>query len=94
MYANDYFVRFLNSAAQAEQDLSSGHSYYPGEEDEQLDGLSGFGPFETVEEAEERCQEGFLMYSHAAIFVGKYVGPDPDEGDLFRPIEVVKVFEV
>lgn len=60
-----------------------------------LSGLSGFGPFETVEEAAERVREGFLMYSHAAIYVGQYCDEDPDGvGVLFRPRALISVVEL
>jgi hypothetical protein len=94
MYQTDHFVRFVNSAEQAERDLEIGHSWYPGEDDAELDGLSGFGPFETVEEAREVARKGFLIYPFVAIFTGRYVAADPDEGDLFRPLSIIEVEEV
>lgn len=60
-----------------------------------LDGLSGFGGFDAVEEAETAARAGFLMYSHAAIYTGTYRDADPDSlGVLFRPRELVRVLEV
>lgn len=59
-----------------------------------LAGLSGFGDFETREEAKESI-EAFGSFSFAAIFSGSYSTNDPDSvGCLFRPSRVIEIVEV
>ena len=60
-----------------------------------LSGLSGFGPFETLDEAIERGKEGFGGFTHAAIYIGRMTEVDPDGvGELFRPETLEIVVEV
>lgn len=65
-----------------------------------LDGLCGFGPFETIEEAEEVASEnrgygdGTGYWPMAAIYIGTYVGQaDGGDGDMFRPSKLIKIIE-
>lgn len=59
-----------------------------------LEGLSGFGSFETIEEAKESI-EAFGSFSFAAIFSGSYRTNDPDSvGCLFKPDRVIEIVEV
>lgn len=57
-----------------------------------LAGLSGFGGFDTIEEAQARAAEGFGVLQHVVIFEGSYIDADPDGvGVLFRPIRIMEV---
>jgi hypothetical protein len=60
-----------------------------------LDGLCGFGPLETLEEAEEavrnRC---YGIYTVAGIFTGREVYDSRnDDGTCFRPDALVKTID-
>ena len=59
-----------------------------------LDGLCGFGPFETIEEAESYAREkkGYagVEWPAAAIYTGSHIGSVAD-GDLFRPAKLEKI---
>jgi len=59
-----------------------------------LNGLCGYGPSETVEEAEEESRNGsYGIYTTCGIFEGYEAGLDPDNNQLFRPSKLVKVIE-
>lgn len=59
-----------------------------------LDGLCGYGPFETLEEAEEKAHNGsYGIYTVAGIFAGREsYDPRNDEGTCFVPTSLVKSF--
>jgi hypothetical protein len=60
-----------------------------------LDGLCGFGPFDSIEEAEEAAWDkgAYLSYDTCGIYTGRYVGiPDGADGDMFAPLTLEKVF--
>lgn len=59
-----------------------------------LDGLCGYGPFETLEEAEEKaCRGSYGIYTVCGIFTGREVyDPRNDEGTCFVPASLVKTF--
>lgn len=64
-----------------------------------LDGLCGFGPFETAEEAEEQAlaRRGYngVEWPAAAIYTGRHIGQaDCGDGDMFVPTQLVKVIEI
>lgn len=64
-----------------------------------LNGLCGFGPFESAEEAEEYAREnrGYngIAWPVAAIFAGSYVSEERVwDGDCFRPQSIVKIVEL
>ncbi len=64
-----------------------------------LDGLCGFGPFETVEEAEEfaRSSRGYndVEYPAAAVYSGRWLcQADGGDGEVFRPDRLVKVIQL
>ena len=64
-----------------------------------LDGLCGFGPFETLEEATqfalETCGYNGVEWPVAAIYTGHYVGQaDCGDGDVFSPTRLIKTLEV
>ena len=94
MYKTDYFIRFVSGRQMAEADLARGFSYYGYDEDNPLGGLSGYGPYESVREALENASGKVQGYDHVAIFIGKYIGPDPDSGDLFEPRKLVSVHRI
>lgn len=60
-----------------------------------MNGLCGFGPYETVEEAEEQIAErgGYngVEWPLAAIYTGSYSGQADGDGDMFSPTLLVKV---
>lgn len=61
-----------------------------------LDGLCGFGPFATAEEAEAEARErgGYngVSYEVAGIFTGEYlVEADASDGQVFRAAELISV---
>lgn len=57
-----------------------------------LSGLCGFGPFESVEQAEEETRNGsYGAYTVRGIFEGSSAGLDPDTHVLFHPYSLVKV---
>lgn len=59
-----------------------------------LAGLCGYGPFESVEEAQAEAKNGsYGIYTTCGIFEGRSVGLDPDLNELFRPFALVKVFD-
>jgi hypothetical protein len=59
-----------------------------------LNGLCGYGPFETLEDAEEESKNGsYGIYTTCGIFEGCEAGLDPDNNQLFRPTKLVKVIE-
>ena len=61
-----------------------------------LDGLCGFGPFDSVEEAEEAIEDrgGYGSYSVGGIFTGRYVQePSVQDGDVFVPLSLIKIVE-
>lgn len=59
-----------------------------------LGGLCGYGPFESLEEAEEESRNGsYGIYTTCGIFEGHEAGGDPDGNPLFRPAKLVKVVE-
>ncbi|GIV86610.1 MAG: hypothetical protein KatS3mg054_0639 [Chloroflexus sp.] len=64
-----------------------------------LNGLCGFGPFDTVEEAEEFARKGSSLYnSHVYPFAVIFEGRENDDwrvddGDCFTPISIVKIIE-
>jgi hypothetical protein len=60
-----------------------------------LDGLCGYGPFETMEEAREESRNGsYGIYTTCGIFEGYNRGIDLDSNaSLFHPIALIKVFE-
>lgn len=64
-----------------------------------LNGLCGFGPFDSLEEAEEYIQEnrGYngVEWPAAAIFSGSYVSDERVwDGDCFRPHAIAKIIEL
>lgn len=64
-----------------------------------LNGLCGFGPFESIEDAEAHALEnrGYngIQWPVAAIFAGNYVSDDRVwDGDCFRPHSVAKIMEL
>lgn len=60
-----------------------------------LNGLCGYGPFETVEEALEESRNGsYGIYTTCGIFEGYHRGIDFDSNaTLFHPVKLVKVFD-
>lgn len=58
-----------------------------------LNGLCGYGPFETVGEAEEESSGSYGIYTTCGIFQGYEAGLDPDNNQLFRPSKLIKVIE-
>ncbi len=63
-----------------------------------LDGLCGFGPFESVEEAEAfaRDRQGYndVEYPAAAVYAGRWLSQaDGGDGDVFRADRLVKVIQ-
>jgi hypothetical protein len=59
-----------------------------------LNGLCGYGPFDSLEEAEEESRNGsYGIYTTCGIFEGYEAGLDPDNNQLFRPTKLVKVVE-
>lgn len=64
-----------------------------------LDGLCGFGPYASIEEAEEdaRKRGGYngVDYPIAAIYTGRYTGiADQMDGDLFSADRLVKTIKL
>lgn len=59
-----------------------------------LDGLCGYGPFETLEEAEEEARNGsYGIYTFAGIYTGREVYESRnDDGTCFVPTSLVKTF--
>jgi hypothetical protein len=60
-----------------------------------LDGLCGFGPFDTIEEAEEAAQDkgAYGIYDVCGIYTGRYAGmADGADGDVFVASTLEKVF--
>lgn len=59
-----------------------------------LNGLCGYGPFETTEEAEEEaCNGSYGIYTVAGIFTGSEAYDSRnDDGTCFRPLSLVKTF--
>lgn len=59
-----------------------------------LNGLCGYGPFETLEDAEGESKNGsYGIYTTCGIFEGHEAGLDPDNNQLFCPTKLVKVIE-
>lgn len=60
-----------------------------------LDGLCGYGPFETMDEAEEEARNGsYGIYTSCGIFTGREIyDPRNDEGCTFVPTALIKTFE-
>lgn len=60
-----------------------------------LAGLCGYGPFESVEQAELEARNGsYGVYSVCGIYEGRSVGLDDDSlAELFRPTALVKVID-
>lgn len=60
-----------------------------------LDGLCGYGPFESIEEAEEEARNGsYGIYTVAGIFVGEErYDYRNDDGTCFRPLSLIKTFD-
>lgn len=58
-----------------------------------LDGLCGYGPFESLEEAEEESHNGsYGIYTTCGIFTGREVyDPRNDDGTCFVPNALVKI---
>lgn len=64
-----------------------------------LDGLCGFGPYETIDECEEilKTKHGYngCSYPFAMICEGKYRGEaDGGDGDMFEPVKLIKVIKL
>jgi len=62
-----------------------------------LDGLCGFGPFESIEESENFAREkkGYagIKWPAVAVYSGRYAGQGEGEEDLFHPEKLVKFLD-
>lgn len=59
-----------------------------------LNGLCGYGPFESAEEAEEEARNGsYGIYTTCGVFTGtEAYDPRNGDGTCFRPLSLVKTF--
>lgn len=59
-----------------------------------LNGLCGYGPFESIEEALEESRNGsYGAYTVCGIYEGYDRGFDEDLAQLFTPVALVQVFD-
>lgn len=80
-------------------DIAQDNGEYAGQWGIALNGLCGFGPFETEKEAEEeaRSRGGYngVEWPFAAIFAGSYASDERVwDGDCFRPSRIAKIIKL
>lgn len=95
--AIDNFYGEETDTEEVADEFGQDNGEYAGQWGRELSGLCGFGPYESIEEAEidarERGGYNGVEWPVVGIFTGSYAG-DCGDGDVFRASELVKVVEL